>query len=329
MDIKRLVLSIFLYLLMGAFFYLLWYIYERKLQEDHIRKRIQSTLPSAWGAEMSGNLFSGQKKAQNLLERKLNEILQGNLGLEKPINLKLHRCGIKMSPEKFIILLIFCWGILFSTFNLFLFENSLKNLLLSTAIFFLMIYLVLESMEGRRAKLILSQLSPAIDIIARGIRSGGSLEKSFEFVVRETSSPLKEEFLDIARGLEFGMSHEKVLRTTARRINIPEFYFFSTALILQRQSGGSLSEVLNNIVLSINRLQEIQLKIKSLSAEAKASGYVLSAIPVLILLTLSQFRPEHITFFMETWEGRKLMLVALFLLGCGMYCIKRMTKIEV
>lgn len=327
MEIKQIVILI-LFLLICGFIGISWAAYDRKNRQEKLRERVQAMCTSGWVKEVSSDLFLGNNQNKSMLERKISEILSRRLALDKPLNLKLHRCGIKVSSEKFILFLFFCWGLFFLSIDYLILQDVFKSLLISIFAFYFIVYMAMGFMERKRGNLILSQLSPTIDIILRGIRSGGTLEKGFSYVVRETPSPLKEEFIDIMKGLEFGLSYETVLHTASLRIHIPEFYFFSTALIIQRQSGGSLSDVLANIISSLNKIQELQLKIKSLSAESKASGFVLCGVPLLIVTALSYFRPEHVAFFLYEETGKKLTFIMIALLFMGILVIKRLTKIE-
>lgn len=94
-------------------------------------------------------------------------------------------------------------------------------------------------------------------------------------MVKEVDAPLKQEFARIIQQIEFGISFDEALHQAADRVDLSDFYFFTTSLIIQRKAGGSLSEILDNIITSLNRANEIRSKIKVLSAEAKVTAYIL------------------------------------------------------
>lgn len=302
-------------------------IYESIAREEKLKERIKAAIPKRVH-EQTQELFLNKKKNENILERRLNEFLSHRTAISNPLKLKLYHCGIGIDLAKFIIILFVLYALAFS-FMLFIIHSEVLNsaLIGFGGVTFLLI-IVLNQMEKRRRKALLSQLSPALDLILRGIQSGSSLEKTFILVTREIGSPLKDEFIDIVKNIEFGVPYERVMHIAAARVNIPEFYFFTAALVIQRESGGGLSDILETIIAAINKNQELEMKIQSLSAEARASGYLLAFIPVVILMVLYYIRPEHISYLTTHSTGRKILLAAVIMITCGLTTINRMAKID-
>lgn len=312
-----------------AIFYACYYLIEDKKQTEKIKSRIDAVNLVAGSTTTLHSITDIRINKETLLEKKLNAIFSANKTGENLLQLKLYRCGIKLNLKKIGIFLSLTWLVFFSIFHLFTiigFGYSLLGGLGATIGF---VYYILNFLEKRRRKKILAQLSPAVEIILRGIRSGSSVERTFQIVARELTAPLEEEFNQITKELEFGVAFEKVMHSVAARINIPEFYFFTTALMIQRKSGGSLTDVLENIINSLNRLQEIRMKIKIYSSEAKTSGYVLACLPVIIWVVLMNIKPEHIAFFHEDPLGRKILLIAIGLFLSAFVMIKRLVNLEI
>lgn len=310
-------------------FYVGYSFIDDKKQAQKIKKRIESisTLTGSTNHINSTSVIRINK--ESLLEKKLNAILSANKTGENVLQLKLYRCGIKLELKKIGLSLAILWLGFFSILNIMTPLDILYSSLAAIGILMIFIYLGLNFLEKRRRKKILVQLSAAVEIILRGIKAGSSVEKTFQIVARELDSPLEEEFNQITKELEFGVSFEKVMHRVAARINIPEFYFFTAALVIQRKSGGSLSEVLENIITTLNKIHEIRLKIKIYSSEAKTSGYVLACLPAVIWVILMRTKPEHIDFFYTDPLGEKIFYVAIGLFLGAFVMIKRLINLDV
>lgn len=312
-----------------AIFYMGYSLIEEKKQSQKIRKRIESIGGFAGNTANPYSTSAIRISKESILEKKLNAIFSANKTGENLLQLKLYRCGIKLEFKKMMLYLAITWFAFFSIINVVAHLGFMYSILITLGAVVVFVYFVLNFLEKHRKRKILTQLSAAVEIILRGIKSGSSVEKTFEIVTRELDYPLKEEFNQITKELEFGVAFEKVMHRVAARINIPEFYFFTTALVIQRKSGGSLVEVLENIITTLNKIQEIRLKIKIYSSEAKTSGYVLACLPAVIWVVLLQIKPEHIEFFKTDPLGEKILYIAMGLFLSAFVMIKRLINLEV
>jgi tight adherence protein B len=318
-----------LFILVNIVLFLVYRIYEGKAKEQLIQDRLDSVVPIANGnRETENGLFSSKGKSDTLLERKINAILSKRSTTDEPLQLILYRCGIKTDVTKILALitamlvfvsLILLYGLKFTLF---------QSIPLSLGIVFFGTYSIFNRMTERRKIKFFESLPQAVDIILRGIRAGGSIEKTFGVVAREVPSPLKEEFEGIIRELEFGVPYDRVLATSARRVDLSDYYFLVTSLIIQRQSGGSLSDVLENILYVLHRSLEMKTKVRVVSAEGRLSGIVLAALPLLIAGFMARFNPEHLQFFYEDPLGNKLLYIIFGLFFLGYVTIKRMVNIK-
>lgn len=310
-------------------FYTCYYLIEDKKQMQKIKNRLDSVNLVAGSTTTLHSITDIRINRESLLEKKLNAMFSANKTGENLLQLKFYRCGIKLDLKKIGTFLLLTYFTFFIIADFLTPIGLIYSILTSLGATIGFSYILLNFLEKRRRKKILAQLSTAVEIILRGIRSGSSVERTFQVVFRELTPPLKNEFNQITKELEFGVSFEKVLHNAATRINVPEFYFFTTALMIQRKSGGSLTDVLENIIHSLNRIQEIRMKIKIYSSEAKTSGYVLACLPVIIWVILMNIKPEHIAFFHEDPLGRKILMIAIGLFLSAFVMIKRMVNLEV
>lgn len=320
---------IVLLILLGLILGITYYFSLVLPKQDKRQARIQSmgyALHSSLDEAMPSKLIA-LKETQ--LEKRLNVFLKQDKSGYGFIRLQLVRSGLKYSLEKLVAIFVIAWVI--GTARLYTFtELSLfLSILYGLGITSLIAYFLVKRFQNKRRDQIVDQLSPALDIILRGVRSGSQIDKTFHIVAREIPSPLKEEFEQMNSELDFGADFDKVLHASGLRVNSPDYYFFVTTLIIQRRTGGSLADVLENIIMTLNKTKELKMKVKVFSSEAKTSGYVLAALPVVAMLALLRIKPEYVEFFLYDPLGRKLLMTSIGLIITALITIRRMIKIEV
>jgi tight adherence protein B len=327
MIINNLIIA--LLILLGLIFIIIYYFMMLLPEEERLTHRIQSMGLSRRNSLNDSIPTSLIAMKETRLEKRLNNFFKKDKYGYGFVQLKLLRSGINQSLEKLIALFIIAWMSLgisaFFLIHLSIFKSTLYTFAATAGLF----YLFLNRYEEKRKKMISAHLAPAIEIILRGVRAGSQIDKTFRIVAREAPSPLKEEFEQMNSEIDFGADFDKVLHASAIRVNIPDYYFFITSLIIQRRTGGSLGDVLENIIATLNKSHELRLKIKVFSSEAKTSGYVLSGLPIIALLVLLKIKPEQIEFFLHDPLGQTLFMTAGCLIVLAIVTIRRMIKMDV
>ncbi len=187
----------------------------------------------------------------------------------------------------------------------------------------------LKKYQNRREKEFLQAFPLAFDVVARGLRAGSTIEKTFKTVAEQIPGPVGVEFQRMNEEVEFGVPFEEALVNAAERVQIDDFSFFSIALIIQKKAGGSLSDLVANISNFLRKRQELRLKVKSLSAEAKATGAIVGSMPILILIVMYFINPETIDILRYDPAGRKLSVFLVLFMFTGIWIIRKMTSIKV
>ena len=140
-------------------------------------------------------------------------------------------------------------------------------------------HLVVAFLGRRRVNRFIALFPEAIDLIVRGLKSGLPISESIKVVGGEIIDPVGTEFRRISDSIRFGMTLTEALWAAAPRIDAPEYRFFVISLSIQQETGGNLAETLENLSAVLRRRQQTKLKIKALSSEAKASAYIIGALP--------------------------------------------------
>jgi tight adherence protein B len=135
----------------------------------------------------------------------------------------------------------------------------------------------------RRRDRFTKQFPEAMDLMVRGLKSGLPVNECIANVGRELSAPTGEEFRKITDAMRLGKQLEDALWETADRLDTPDFKFFVISLVVQRETGGNLGETLGNLSAILRSRQAMKLKIKAMSSEAKASAWIVGALPFIML----------------------------------------------
>jgi tight adherence protein B len=188
---------------------------------------------------------------------------------------------------------------------------------------------VVGSKIKKRQKLFLKLFPDAIDLMVRGLRAGLPVAESFINVSKELPPPMGDTFGMIAQQTQLGMPMEKALAENATKLALTEFNFFVTTIILQRETGGNLGEILNNLSEMLRQRHMMRLKIGALSSEARASAYIIGALPFLVFGILMAISPDYLDPLFNDIRGNHALIGAGCSLGMGAFIMKRMTQLEI
>jgi len=189
--------------------------------------------------------------------------------------------------------------------------------------------IVLNTAVNRRQKNFMDQLPEALDFLSRILRAGHSLSTGLQMMADELPQPLSAEFRRCYDSHSVGQSLEDALKDTAIRVDNPDFGFFVTAILIQRQTGGDLSEVLTNISDMIRQRIRLQQHVKAKTAEGRFTGYILVVFPVILFFVSYYLNPKYASVLLHTSTGLWLLATAGAMLMLGSWAIKKITTIKV
>jgi tight adherence protein B len=190
-------------------------------------------------------------------------------------------------------------------------------------------FMLLNVRANKRQRLIALQLPEALDFLTRVLRAGHSLSTGLQMLGEELPQPLCGEFRKAYDQHSLGVSLEDALRETAARIESSDFAFFVTAVLIQRQTGGDLSEVLKNISNMIRGRVRLAQHVKAKTAEGRFTGYVLVAFPAIMFLLSYYMNPGYAGVLLRDPGGRMLLGTAVGLQILGLFAIKKITTVKV
>ncbi len=184
--------------------------------------------------------------------------------------------------------------------------------------------------ERKHMEQAFSALFPdAVDAIARMLRAGLPVTTAFQIVSEEAPSPVNAVFQALAGQLRIGMPVEDALRLNARRIRVPDFQFFATAVVLQRAAGGNLLPTLEALGQLMRSRRAVQLKAQAVTAEIRLTAYILSALPFLTIAALLVLSPGYLTPLFADSRGQVILSIAAGgLLTSALVMRQMMSRIE-
>ena len=172
------------------------------------------------------------------------------------------------------------------------------------------------------------QFPEAIDLIARALRAGHALTTGLGMVADEIPAPVGQEFRQVYDEQNFGMSLPDAMRSMARRVPVLDARFFVTAVLTQREAGGNLSEVLDNLASVMRERFKLKRQIRVASAHGRISAWVLSCLPPALAVIMFLLSPDFMRVLWEDPWGLQLLLVAATLQLIGSITIARLVRIE-
>ena len=188
---------------------------------------------------------------------------------------------------------------------------------------------VVGFLKNRRQKKFATEFSNAIDVIVRGVKSGLPVNECLKIIGREAPAPVCDEFHLLTESLRVGLSLEQALERMFERMPLQEVNFFGIVLMIQQKTGGNLAEALGNLANVLRSRKMMEGKIKALSSEAKASAYIIGALPFLVMGAVKLASPDYLEPLFSTPTGNFVLLGSGIWMSMGVLVMKNMIKIKV
>lgn len=189
-----------------------------------------------------------------------------------------------------------------------------------------LVYWLLKRRRRRRA---VEQLPDALLSVATNLRSGLSLSQALETTIEHESAPLGQELTLVLRELRVGVDFDEAMANFYARLPETEVQLVAAAMKVSREIGGNLSETLERISDTLRKRLQMEGKIKSLTAQGRLQGIVMVALPVFLMLVLSQMEPEAMHHLYNAWYGWATLAVIAVMEAIGFHFIRKIVNIDV
>lgn len=227
------------------------------------------------------------------------------LHISQSMKADMNLAGIQLTPEEFVLLWIFI-AFAPAALSSAVWPSMLRSVILVlTGVALPQIYLKIKI--SKRRALFERQLGDALMVLSNALRAGFSFQQALANAAEDLADPIGGEFRTACRELKLGMDVESTLSKVADRMASNDLRLITTAVVVQQQVGGNLSEILDTISQTIRDRLAIKRSIKTLTAQGRISGKIIGGIPMILLLMISMINPTYMTPLFETAVG-KLML---------------------
>jgi tight adherence protein B len=185
--------------------------------------------------------------------------------------------------------------------------------------------------QARRLTRFNEQLSDMLNLMVNGLRAGYSTMQAMEAISKELPSPISDEFRRVVQEMQIGIPMEGALANLLRRIPSDDLDFVITAINVQREVGGNLSEILDTISFTIRERVKIKGDIRVMTAQVRTSGSILSMIPIFLTVILWFLNPKYLMSFMDAglWCAVGVGILVTVLIGLGYFIMMKISDIEV
>jgi tight adherence protein B len=190
-------------------------------------------------------------------------------------------------------------------------------------------FLVLKIKRSRRMHAFEEQFPEALDLISRALKAGHAFATGLKMAADELPEPVGPEFRKTFEEQNFGLPLKEALENLTLRVPILDVRFFATAVLIQRETGGNLSEILENLAHVVRERFKILRQVRVYTAHGRLTGYVLLALPAVLCIALSFINPDHMNLLFRERMGQTLLMIALGMQTAGYFWIRQVVKIEV
>jgi len=211
---------------------------------------------------------------------------------------------------------------------LFFFKNPVAAFL-GAFLGFMVPSLWINLQQKQRRQKFNNQLIDALMLLTASLKAGLSLTQAFEELVEEMPPPISQEFDLVIKELNMGVSFEEAVMRLKKRMRSEDLDLIITAISIARETGGQLPAVFSKLVFTIKERQTLRGKVGALTIQAKLQGLIMSLLPVVFVVVVYKFNPEHFEYLLKDATGKMLLIYAVFSQIVGVFLIFKFSKVEI
>lgn len=327
-------LSLLIILGSGTFFALLLILVSLDVfggKDQRLRQRIDQIVDPKAGqanslATPSESLRRNTSDSAIVAVDRLIKGLLPNVGLMRQ---RLERSGWPLRIGDYFLICVGLWIIAAGLVWLILDLSIIISILGGFIIGFGLPHLILGRQITKRTKKFAALLPEALDLIVRGVRSGLPVAETIKTIAEEIESPVGPEFQRIGDQMRIGVSMDEAMWSTAKRLQIAEFNFLVISMSIQQETGGNLAEILENLSNMVRRREQMRLKVKAMSSEARASAMIIGSLPFIMCAVISFINPRYMSTLFTDPRGWVMIGIGMTSLLVGLFIMSKMVRFEI
>ena len=329
LAIDPLMLALFVMIALPLFAVIQMFSKPKKLSDRLFEKKEQSPDRTVQRSQKASLRLDVRKELPTSRFGSIGSAIDAQLGKSDYFNDKSLQSGLKYNfSDVILILILLFFFVIFA--GLFLFNLSLFVSIIAALVLCVVVpHFWLSSTIAKRQKLFLADFPDALDLVVRGIRSGLPVTEAIDSIGKEFKGPIGEIFTSIQAKIAIGQTLDEALWATSLQMPLPEFRFFIISLTIQQETGGNLGEILGKLSSMIRKRQQLKLKIKAMSSEARASAMIIGSLPFVMMGILYMVNSDYIMTLFTDPRGTILLGVGATMLSLGVGIMAKMSKFEI
>ena len=243
------------------------------------------------------------------------------------IDRQIAKAGIPLARQEYIFFVLLSTA--FWSALTFVLTFSFINALIIMLLWLMVMVVYLFYLAKKRTKQFSKQLPDAIVMISNALKAGFTFTQAMSIITKELGGTIGEEFSQTLQEIQLGISLESALNNMNQRVDNADFDLMITAVLIQRQVGGNLSQIIDNIGNTIRERIKLQNEIKALTAEGILSGWVIGLLPVFLLAVMIFMNPHYFDGVLNAPWGKILIIVAVISEVIGAIIIKKLVNVRI
>ncbi|MGI9421460.1 MAG: type II secretion system F family protein [Geminicoccaceae bacterium] len=301
-------------------------------QDKRLRKRIDQIIEPRTTSGESKTALPVESLRRNTADSKIagvDRLVKGmlpNIGL---LRQRLARSGWPLKVGDYLLICAGLWLVTSLLLWLILGYSIVINLLTGFIVGLGVPHVIIGRQIAKRTKKFSALLPEALDLIVRGVRSGLPVTETMKTIAEEIAEPVGFEFQRISDQMRIGVSMDDAMWETAKRLEIPEFNFLVISMSIQQETGGNLAEILENLSNMVRRREQMRLKVKAMSSEARASAMIIGSLPFIMCALISFVNPRYMSTLFVDPRGWIMIAIGLTSLLIGILVMTKMVRFEI
>lgn len=306
---------------------LTWELVRDWYRRRRVAARVEEMVGEARGGSSGSKRALVRENRQSTDETAEEDPAGGSSSVGRRISNLLEKSGSDWSSQSFVIMTL-GWGGAFGA-ALWILTGSLLGGVLGTFAGGLVPYLRLRHQRSRRVAEFEESFPEAIDLMTRAIRAGHPLTSAMRTVGEEMRGPVAEEFRQSAEEQRFGLGFEDAVMSLVDRVDLVDVRIFATAVLTQKEVGGNLAEILDNLAETIRERFNIRRQVRVYTAQGRLSSWILGALPVSVGTFFYFIEPEYVSLLWQETLGLFMLVTAIAMQIVGFIWIRRIVDIEI
>ena len=301
--------------------------YTLRYLKDRRRDELKRRLSALGSSESGGGVRAGLLRRGKLASSPAIDALLRSLKLSVRLEALLEQTELEMTVAQ---LLGLCGGGAFLGLVLGFLADAGFTIFVPVVLFGLVPIFYVLFKRAQRSTRLSEQLPDALEMMARSLRAGHALSSSFKMVATEMPTPVAIEFGRAFEAQELGQPFERaVADMTKRAPDNQDLKIFALSVIVQKETGGNLVEIIERIADTVRARYKFQGKLRGLTAEARMSSYVVGALPIASLLFMLVSNRSYVEPLFTTDMGHIVLGIGIFMWTLGFVLMKKMTKVKI